>query len=92
MFVSGESGWQIGDIADLPVIDPGESAPLLLNITPPDNAIHGRAVELNLRIREGDSTGLSEIVFPIRVSATHDFSLTGFGAVSYTHLRAHETS
>ena len=79
MFVSGESGWQIGDVSDLPVIDPGESAPLLLNITPPDNAIHGRAVELTLRIREGDSTGLSEIVFPLRVSATHDFALTGFG-------------
>ena len=79
MFVSGESGWQIGDIADLPIIDPGESAPLLLNITPPDDAVHGRAVELTLRIREGDSTGLSEIVFPLRVSATQDFALTGHG-------------
>ena len=32
----------------------------------------------DLRIREGDSTGLSEIVFH-RVSATYDFALTGFG-------------
>ena len=79
MFVSGESGWHIGEIEDLPIIEPGESAPLLLNITPPENAVHGRAVELTLRIKEGDSTGLSEIVFPLRVSATHDFSLIGFG-------------
>ena len=79
MFVSGESGWGIGEISEMPVINPGQSAPLSLNITPPENAIHGRAVELTLRIREGDSSGLSEIVFPLRVSVTQDFSLSGHG-------------
>ena len=79
MFVSGEQGWEIGNISEMPTINPGNSAPLLLNITPPSNAVHGRAVELTLRIKEGDSSGLSEIVFPLRVAVTHDFSLSGQG-------------
>jgi hypothetical protein len=79
MFVSGEQGWEIGNISEMPIINPGDSVPLSLNITPPDNAIHGRAVELTLRIKEGDSSGLSEIVFPLRVAVTHDFSLSGQG-------------
>lgn len=79
MFVSGEQGWEIGNVSEMPIINPGESAPLSLNVTPPGNAVHGRAVELTIRIKEGDSSGLSEIVFPLRVSVTHDFSLTGQG-------------
>ncbi len=79
MFVSGEQGWEIGNISAMPVINPGFSAPLTINITPPSNSIHGRAVELTLRIKESDSSGLSEIVFPLRVAVTHDFSLSGQG-------------
>ena len=46
----------------------------------PENAVHGRgAVELTIRIKEGDSSGLSEIVFPLRVAVIHDFSLSGQG-------------
>ena len=79
MFVSGEQGWEIGNISDMPIINPGENTPLSINVTPPENAVHGRAVELTIRIKEGDSSGLSEIVFPLRVAVTHDFSLSGQG-------------
>ena len=79
MFITGESGWQVDEPEDLPVLYPGETAPLILNITPPQDAIYGRAVELNLRLREGDSSVVSEIVFPLRVAVTHDFSLSGEG-------------
>ena len=79
MFVSGEQGWEIGNVSEMPIINPGESAPLSLNVTPPENAVHGRAVELTIRIKEGDSSGLSEIVFPLRVAVIHDFSLSGQG-------------
>ena len=79
MFISGEQGWEISNVSEMPIINPGESAPLSLNITPPGDAIHGRAVELTIRIKEGDSSGLSEIVFPLRVAVTYDFSLSGQG-------------
>ena len=79
MFITGESGWQVDEPEDLPVLSPGETAPLILNITPPQDAIYGRAVELHLRLREGDSSVVSEIVFPLRVAVTHDFSLSGEG-------------
>ena len=61
MFVSGEQGWEISNVSEMPIINPGDSAPLSLNVTPPGDAIHGRAVELTVRIKEGDSSGLSEI-------------------------------
>ena len=79
MFITGESGWQVDEPEDLPVLSPGETAPLILNITPPQDAIYGRAVELHLRLREGDSSVVSEIVFPLRVAVTHDFALSGEG-------------
>ncbi len=80
MFITGESGWDVDDPEDLPILSPGETAPLILNITPPQNAVYGRAVELHLRLREGDSSVISEIVFPLRVAVTHDFSLSGEGS------------
>tara|TARA_B100000475_G_scaffold199389_1_gene181625 strand:- start:12050 stop:17680 length:5631 start_codon:yes stop_codon:yes gene_type:complete len=79
MFITGESGWSIDEPGELPVLSPGETSPLILNITPPENAVYGRAVELHLRLREGDSSVVSEIVFPLRVAVTHDFSLSGEG-------------
>tara|TARA_B100000530_G_scaffold188383_1_gene119508 strand:- start:8601 stop:14234 length:5634 start_codon:yes stop_codon:yes gene_type:complete len=79
MFITGESGWTIGEPDELPILSPGETSPLILNITPPQNAVYGKAVELHLRLREGDSSVVSEVVFPLRVAVTHDFTLSGEG-------------
>ena len=53
--VDGEIGWVVETPDELPILDPGGTATLDLQITPPSTARHGRT------------------------------------AVSYTHLRAHET-
>ena len=89
MFITGESGWSVDEPDELPVLSPGETAPLILNITPPENAVYGRAVELHLRLREGDSSVVSEIVFPLRVAVTHEFSLTGEGDWLVSDLGGH---
>ncbi|MBK69797.1 MAG: hypothetical protein CMB53_00120 [Euryarchaeota archaeon] len=89
MFITGESGWSVDEPGELPVLSPGETAPLILNITPPENAVHGRAVELHLRLREGDASVVSEIVFPLRVAVTHDFTLSGEGGWLVSDLGGH---
>ncbi len=79
LYVTGENGWDIEVLGDLPIISPGGTSPLPLNITPPDSAMHGRSVELHVRVREGDASGLAEITLPLRVSITHDFAMDGEG-------------
>ena len=79
VYVTGQTGWAIGELQELGIIQPGLSAPLSLNITPPDSATHGRTVELHVRVREGDSTGLMEITLPLRVSIVQDFTMEGAG-------------
>jgi hypothetical protein len=79
VYVTGENGWDIEVLGDLPIISPGGTSPLPLNITPPDSAMHGRSVELHVRVREGDASGLAEITLPLRVSITHDFAMDGEG-------------
>ena len=78
-YVTGESGWGIDALGDLPNISPGGTGPLLLNITPPDSAMHGKSVELHVRVREGDSSGLVEVTLPLRVAITYDFAMDGEG-------------
>ena len=79
VYVTGQSGWTIGELPGLGVVQPGHSAPLSLNVTPSDSAIHGRSVELHVRVREGDSSGLVEITLPLRVSIVQDFRMEGVG-------------
>tara|TARA_B000000475_G_scaffold232897_1_gene199333 strand:- start:66 stop:1667 length:1602 start_codon:yes stop_codon:yes gene_type:complete len=50
---------------------------MTLNITPPENAQHGKTVELHIRLREGNS--LSETIVPLRVAVIHQFDLDGQG-------------
>jgi len=77
VWVSGENGWEIEVPDDLPVLAPGQSAAMTLNITPPETAQHGRAVELHIRLREGDGSGEAEITLPLRVAIFHDFDMSG---------------
>jgi hypothetical protein len=79
VWVSGDNGWEIEVPDDLPVLAPGQSAAMTLNITPPETAQHGRAVELHIRLREGDGSGEAEITLPLRVSVFHDFDMSGEG-------------
>ena len=77
VYVNGSNGWVVEFPDELPILEPGESAPMYLNITPPSNAQYGRTVELHLRLREGGS--LSETIVPLRVAVIHDFTLEGQG-------------
>jgi uncharacterized membrane protein len=77
VYVNGSNGWIVESPDELPILEPGESAPMYLNITPPVNAQYGRTVELHLRLREGES--LSETIIPLRVAVIHDFILGGQG-------------
>ena len=79
IWVSGEAGWIVEELGELPVLSPGETTPLLLNITPPESAQHGRAVELNIRLRDGDGSGEAEITLPLRVAIIRDFDMTSEG-------------
>ena len=79
VWVSGEGGWEVEAPDELPVLSPGETAPMILNITPPETAQHGRAVELHVRLREGDGGGLTEITLPLRVAVLHEFNMSSHG-------------
>ena len=79
-YISGQNGWVIGEIGDLPEVVPGSSTILSFNITPPETATPGRAVELHIRVREGDSIGLTEITLPLRVSSVYGISMAGGGS------------
>ena len=78
VWVNG-SDWEVDFPVSTAVISPGETAPMILNITPYDTAQHGRAVELHVRLREADGSGLTEITLPLSLAVFHNFSLTGEG-------------
>ena len=78
VWVNG-SDWEVDFPVSTAVISPGETAPMILNITPSDTAQHGRAVELHVRLREADGSGLTEITLPLSLAVFHNFSLTGEG-------------
>ena len=75
VYVNGSNNWIVETPEELPILEPGESAIMTLNITPPENAQHGKTVELHIRLREGNS--LSETVVPLRVAVIHRFNLSG---------------
>ena len=79
IWVNGSVGWTIEQPDVLPVLSPGETAPLILNITPPESAQHGRAVELNIRLRDGDGSGETEITLPLRVAIIRNFTMHDYG-------------
>ena len=75
VYVNGSNNWIVETPDELPILEPGESAIMTLNIIPPGNAQHGKTVELHIRLREGSS--LSETIVPLRVSVIHQFDLVG---------------
>lgn len=77
--VDGEIGWEVETPEELPILDPGNTATLDLQITPPSTARHGRTVELLVKLREGDGSSEATITLPLRVSVIHQFSLQGNG-------------
>lgn len=77
--VDGEIGWEVESPEELPILDPGNTATLDLQITPPSTARHGRTVELLVKLREGDGSSEATITLPLRVSVIHQFSLQGNG-------------
>ncbi|MBI88377.1 MAG: hypothetical protein CMB67_05070 [Euryarchaeota archaeon] len=79
VYVAGESGWEIQGFEGLQEVPPQGSVELSMNITPPDTATPGKSVELHVRVREGDSSGLVEVTLPLRVSVLHNFSIEGSG-------------
>ena len=77
VYVTGQGGWIIEQVGYLESVSPGESTSLFLNITPPETATHSNSVELHVRVREGDSSGLIEITLPLRVAKIQDFRMEG---------------
>ena len=77
--VTGERGWVVEAPAELPILEPGQTAQLDLDITPPDTARHGRTVELHVKLREGDGSSEATITLPLRVAVIHEFALDGSG-------------
>lgn len=80
VWVVGESGWNIDTPNEMPMISPGGSAPLILNITPSNNSKYGNPVELYVKVREGDASAVSEVTLPLRVAEINDFKMTSHGA------------
>ncbi len=85
-YITGQNGWLIGDLPQLPEVVPGDSTTLEINITPSEDASPGRSVELHVRVRDGDSAGLTEITMPLRVSAVRDFSIGSHGSWAVSSL------
>ncbi len=77
VYVNGSNDWIVETPEELPILSPGESAFMTINITPPQSAQHGKTVELHIRLREGNS--LSETIVPLRVAVNHQFELDGQG-------------
>ena len=77
VYVNGSNDWIVETPEELPILSPGESAFMTINITPPQSAQHGKTVELHIRLREGSS--LSETIVPLRVAVNHQFELDGQG-------------
>ena len=74
-YISGQNGWVIDELPDLPEVEPGSSTTLAFNVTPPETATPSKTVELHIRARDGDSLGLMEITVPLRVSPYYNFSM-----------------
>ncbi len=69
-------GWTLNISQNLPVLDPGENTQFNCEIIPPEGAISGYTVELTLRARNADGSGMGQTTLPLRVAAWHDYALT----------------
>jgi hypothetical protein len=76
-WVTGALDWQVEVVSQPNSLNPTEVGSITLNITPPDAARAGHAVQLHIRVRNPDATGVSEVTFPVRVAATINHSLNG---------------
>ena len=79
-YISGQNGWEIDELPDLPEVEPGSSTTLAFNVTPSEKATPSNTVELHIRVRDGDSLGLMEITVPLRVSPEYNFSIETSGS------------
>lgn len=79
-YISGQNGWMIDEMPDLPEVEPGSSTTLAFNVIPPKTATPSKTVELHVRVRDGDSLGLMEITVPLRVSPEYNFSMVISGS------------
>ena len=68
-------GWTLNISENLPLLDPGESTLFNCEIIPPEGAISGYTVELTLRARNADGSGMGQTTLPLRVAAWHDYAL-----------------
>jgi hypothetical protein len=68
-------GWTLNISENLPLLDPGESTQFNCEIIPPEGAISGYTVELTLRARNADGSGMGQTTLPLRVAAWHDYAL-----------------
>ena len=69
------AGWTLNISDNLPSLAPGESTQFNCEIIPPEGAISGYTVELTLRARNSDGSGMGQTTLPLRVAAWHDYSL-----------------
>lgn len=67
-------GWNLSLPSDLPSLDPGQSIQFEAFVTPPDGALSGPTVELTIRSRNGDGSGLGEMILPVRVRPNYGFT------------------
>jgi len=77
-FISGwvdVGGWNINVSENITSLSPGESANFTCEIIPPEGAISGHTVELTLRAKNGDGSGMGQTTLPLRVAAWHDYVL-----------------
>jgi len=88
-YITGQNGWLIEDLPQLPEVIPGGSTTLEINVTPSETASPGRSVELHVRVRDGDSAGLTEITMPLRVSAVRNFSIDYHGSWAVSEEGGH---
>lgn len=75
--IVGQKGWEVEPPNTDFEMAPGETRRVSVSVTPPGNAIHSLTVDLILRIRDADGSGLTEISIPVRVEATRSFTLDG---------------
>jgi len=76
-FISGAIdgfGWNLTMPSDLPSLEPGQSLQFEVFVTPPDGALSGPTVELTIRSRNGDGSGLGEMILPVRVQPSYGFT------------------
>ncbi len=73
--IIGQKGWSVTSPDISQEMSPGESRRVMLNVTPPLDAVHSLTVDLILRIRDADGSGLTEISIPARVEASRSYSV-----------------